>query len=167
VIRALQPSDLPAVAEMFHRLSALSRIRRFFSPTESGPAWELNYLANADGCDRLVLVAQIAESCDSEIVGVARYHRIGPASPIEEHCHADVAVVVEDGWQRHGLGHRLMAHLAVAARHEGIGVFDVSILGDNDAALGLLRQMTDRATGQRLALSLRAGVYEGSVPLVA
>jgi ribosomal protein S18 acetylase RimI-like enzyme len=141
---------------MFNRLSALSRIRRFFSPTESGPAWELNYLANAAGCDRLVLVAQMGE----EIVGVARYHRVGPE-------HADVAVVVQDEWQRHGLGHRLMAHLAVAARHDGIDAFDVSILGDNDAALGLLRRMSDHTAGRRPALSLKAGVYEGSVPLVA
>jgi ribosomal protein S18 acetylase RimI-like enzyme len=150
---------------MFNRLSALSRIRRFFSPTESGPAWELNYLATADGCDRLVLVAS-AEKCADEkcggerIVGVARYHRVGPE-------HADVAVVVEDEWQRHGLGHRLMAHLAVAALHDGIDAFDVSILGDNDAALGLLRRMSDHTAGRRPALSLKAGVYEGSVPLVA
>jgi GNAT superfamily N-acetyltransferase len=146
---------------MFNRLSALSRIRRFFSPTESGPAWELNYLASAEGCDRVVLVAQMHDAqMHDAIVGVARYHRVGPG-------HADVAVVVEDGWQRRGLGHRLMAHLAAAARHDGIGAFDVSILGDNDAALGLLRRMSDRTTGPRPALSLKAGVYEGSVPLVA
>jgi GNAT superfamily N-acetyltransferase len=156
-IRRMQPGDLEAVAAMFDRLSPRTRVRRFFSPTESGPTWELNYLAGANrDWVRVAEIADDAAGWGRRIVGIARFHRISAD-------HAEVAIVVEDEWQRHGLGRRLMAHLAGAARAEGITVFDLSILGENDAALGLLH----RTARHKPTLHLSAGVFEGTVPLVA
>ena len=176
VIRRLQPGDLEAVAEMFNRLSPLSRVRRFFSPTDSGPRWELKYLAGVATNPSHGDLVRVAEA-DGRIVGLARYvpaaQPANPADPVNpndanradpDHAHhADLAIVVEDDWQRHGLGRRLMAHLARAAAQDGITAFDVTILGDNYAALGLVRQMSTH----RPKLKLSAGVFEGSVPLVA
>jgi ribosomal protein S18 acetylase RimI-like enzyme len=141
--------DLPGVQAMFGRLSEQSLYYRFFSGGDSGPRRELAYLAAVDGHDRLALVAKVG----GRTVGIARYHRTADG-------HADIAVTVEDAWQHHGVGHQLLDHLARAARHEGVGAFDLSVLGDNQAALKLLRSL---APSPRLRYD--HGVLETSVPL--
>jgi GNAT superfamily N-acetyltransferase len=148
-IRRLQPEDGAAIEAMFDRLSELSVLRRFLGPGPTGPQHELRYLAAVDGRDRFVIVADVG----GRIVGLARYHRT-------QLGHAEMAVVVEDEWQHLGVGRQLSAALAAAARRAGIAAFDVTIMGENNAAIGLLR----RLAGQ-VRLHLDHGIFEGSIPL--
>jgi GNAT superfamily N-acetyltransferase len=150
-VRPLRAADLPAIEAMLGRLSELSVLRRFLGPGPSGPHHELRYLTTVDGCDRFVVVAEAG----ARIVGMARYHRT-------QGGHAEMAVVVEDQWQHLGVGRQLSAALAIAARRAGLAAFDVSIMGENNAALGLLRNMA-----QPVKLHLDHGVFEGTIPLVA
>jgi len=135
---------------MFSRLSDLSRYQRFFSYSLAGPRQELAYLGSVDGHERLALVA---EAGDGRVVGMARFHRL-------QDGHADVAVVVEDAFQHHGVGRRLMAELSRAARREGVTIFDVEVLGDNVDALRLLRSLAPHRQ-----LHLESGVFETRVSL--
>jgi acetyltransferase len=148
-VRPLLSSDLGAVREMYERLSPLSLERRFLSPRTSGPQWELDYLATAGGPDRFVVVAHTGR----EVVGIARYHRTSESN-------ADVAVVVDDEWQRRGLARRMLRKLAIEAVRSGVRRFDMSILADNDAALGLLRKLAPQKE-----MHLGLGVLEAIVPL--
>jgi GNAT superfamily N-acetyltransferase len=81
--------------------------------------------------------ALVAVDPDGEIVAVARYDRLG------ESDEAEVAVVVEDGWQGHGIGARLMRRLAALAESRGLHVFTATMLGENRAAARLLHAVDE------------------------
>ena len=148
-LAGLEVSDGDALTRLFYRLSPESVYRRFFSPL-SRPDQLRASLARLDHHDR----AAVAAVEGGEIVGVAQYSRAPGAR------HADLAIVVADGWQRQGLGMRLVAALAERAAAEGIEGFAVDIQGDNYGAQRLFKRV---APGARLAFS--AGVGEGFIPL--
>jgi len=50
---------------------------------------------------------------------------------------AEVALLIEDGWQKRGLGKRLIARLANEARRHGVETFKAYIQGENRRALRL------------------------------
>ena len=145
----MERADLERVEDMLWRLSDRSRYQRFFSQAPSGVRAELEYLGSVDGRQRVALVADDG----LKIVGVARYHGL----PDD---HAAVAVVVEDGWQGRGLGHRLMVELSRAARRAGFVAFDVEVLGENLEAIRLIRRLAPHPR-----LHLDHGVFETTLPL--
>jgi GNAT superfamily N-acetyltransferase len=134
---------------LFQRLSPEAIYRRFFSPI-SKPDYFQASLLRLDHHDREAIAAVAA----GEVVGVAQYVRA------TGHNQAELAIVVEDGWQRQGLGTRLIAALGDRALQEGIGSFHVDIQGDNYGALQLFNRV---APGARIAFS--GGVGEGEIPL--
>jgi ribosomal protein S18 acetylase RimI-like enzyme len=148
-IRMMRGDDLDAAAAMLGRLSDASLYHRFFTHSVSGVRFELAYLTTLDGCRRVALVAE----SEGSVVGMARYHSNGDG-------HAEVAVVVEDGWQHRGVGGQLLSNLIAVARARGIDTIDVSMLGENVDAIRLFRRMA----GPR-PLHLDHGVFEASVPL--
>jgi GNAT superfamily N-acetyltransferase len=54
---------------------------------------------------------------------------------------AELGVLVEDAWQRAGIGRRLVAHLIAAAHARGITSLTASVLAENAKAADLLRQI--------------------------
>jgi RimJ/RimL family protein N-acetyltransferase len=52
---------------------------------------------------------------------------------------ADVAFVVDDAWQRKGLGTALLARLAKAAKERGVLAFTADALSSNKAMLGVFQ----------------------------
>ena len=132
-VRPLQDDDAVRLVRMFHRLSAQTVVRRFFTlmPKLDGPV--LRALTSIDHRRHEVLVAAVGD----EIVALADYHvhRDDPTV-------ADVAVLVEDGWQHHGLGRRLMRQLTRLARERGIEQFHADVLADNRPAIGLIRRLS-------------------------
>jgi GNAT superfamily N-acetyltransferase len=148
-LAALEVCDGEAVTRLFGRLSAVSVYRRFFSPAVK-PEQLSATLARLDHHDS----EAVAAIDGGEVIGVAQYSRAA-GSPL-----ADLAIVIADGWQRQGLGTRLVAALAERARAEGIEGFAVDIQGDNYAALKLLKRVAPEV---RLAFS--GGIGEGVIPL--
>jgi L-amino acid N-acyltransferase YncA len=53
---------------------------------------------------------------------------------------AELGVLVQDAWQRRGIGHRLVAHLITAAPARGITVVTAAVLTQNATVADLLRQ---------------------------
>jgi GNAT superfamily N-acetyltransferase len=92
----------------------------------------LRYLCEVDHGRREALVAVAP---DGEVVAVARYDRLGDTDE------AEVAVVVEDAWQGHGIGAHLVTKLGRLAESRGLEVFTATMLGDNRAATKLLRKV--------------------------
>jgi ribosomal protein S18 acetylase RimI-like enzyme len=148
-LATLEASDGDALTRLFHRLSAESVYRRFFSPI-SRPDQLRAVVTRLDHRHNDAVAAVEG----GEIVGLAQYSR-GAGSPV-----ADLAIVVADEWQRQGLGTRLVAALAERAAAEGIEGFVIDIQGDNYGALRLLKRV---APGTRLVFS--SGVGEGVIPL--
>jgi GNAT superfamily N-acetyltransferase len=88
----------------------------------------LALMLDADQHDKQSLVA-VAEG---EIVGHAMYVRL------EDGVEAEVAIIVEDGWQSKGVGKSLLRRLAEDARHRGIETFVGTVLLENRRMLGLV-----------------------------
>jgi ribosomal protein S18 acetylase RimI-like enzyme len=149
----LEAGDGEALRRFFFRLSAESVYKRFLSPIARPEQLEGLHLLDLDGVRRQALVAIL----DGEIVGVARFARAADDDP-----EADLGIAVADDWQRQGLGTRLLAALAEAARAAGIERFSFMALPENQAAVRLVRRI---APDTRLAFA--GGVLEGFVPLRA
>jgi GNAT superfamily N-acetyltransferase len=148
----LEHSDGESLRRLFYRLSPETLYRRFMSPVVRPDQVRPDRLLDIDHCDREAVVALDG----GEIVGVARYAR-QPGSPT-----AEVAVVVADAWQRHGLGSRLLTALARLAAAAGIERFTLTMQADNDRIVRLVRHL---APSTRFTLSY--GVYEAVVPVAA
>lgn len=94
VARPVRPDDLVAVGSMLARLSPESARRRFFSPPAGPRLHVVRPLVEADHVRHETVVALRGNTA----IGIAEYAR-----PTEADRTADVAVVVEDGYQRHGV----------------------------------------------------------------
>src|SRR5205085_2434686 len=153
--RQVELADVERLERMFRRLSAESIRYRFFSPLTRVPRSALLRLAVVDHHRDEAVVALEGD----EIVGVAGYNGL----PGAEHCgprDAEIAVAVEDAWQRRGLGRALARRLAVLARARGCDAFVVRILPDNRAALRLLRKLVPDAN-----VRFADGEYGARLPL--
>lgn len=130
-IRPYGHGDRERVRGMSERLSAASLYTRFFSGTPRIPDHYLRLLDRVDHWDRDALVALHGD----EIVGVAEYVR-DAGRP----WRADVAVLVCDPWQRHGLGSALVRYLSRLAERRGVTEFDADVVLTNRGAALFLRR---------------------------
>jgi GNAT superfamily N-acetyltransferase len=107
-VRGATPQDLPGVALMHGRCSAKTLLDRYRS---GGRAPAVVIL------DRHVRepLSFVVTTENGRIVGLAR------VAPDTEHSFgtADVGILVEDAWQRLGIGRRLLRHSAAAAALTG------------------------------------------------
>jgi GNAT superfamily N-acetyltransferase len=137
-IRPIRPADEPRLTALYDRLSVATAYQRFFSPMRSlPPAWA-HAFANLDYRTRLALVAEPDDAAEGVLVGVARY-----AVLAGEARTAEMALVVEDGWQGVGLGTVLLAEILRAAEGRGIHGFRADVLAGNRRMLHLLARYTD------------------------
>lgn len=127
-LRVIQAGDECRLERMFYRLSPESVYRRFFTLYTSPPPGALHALTDLDHDSRDAVVATVGD----EIVGVARYATIAPGV-------AEVAVIVEDAWQGHGLGRRLLECVAALAQVHGVRTFCATLLAENRQAAAMLR----------------------------
>ena len=141
----MRPDDRHLIAEAFERLSPESRYRRFFAPLDRLTDEDLDYLTKVDHTDHEALVAVNPEN--GSIIGAARYIRSDV--PTE----AEVAVVVGDPWQRHGVAGTLLEHLVERARSAGIRQFIALVMKDNDEAIELFRGLAPEGSKVRRSAS--------------
>ncbi len=149
-IRPITITDAERLARLFTRLSPTSVHFRFFSPIQRPPRAALLRLADVDHARRDALVAVDGD----EIVAVARYDAKPGATE------AEIALTVEDAWQRRGLGAALAVRLARLARCRGYERFVATMLPDNRAALGLVRKLSPSAS-----VRFAGGEYAATMPL--
>ncbi|MER7559573.1 GNAT family N-acetyltransferase [Nocardioides sp. NPDC126508] len=137
--RPVRSDDLFAFERMWSRLSEETIYRRFHAPVRRLSLKLRRYLVDVDHRDHDALVAVVG----GEVVAVARYHRCA-----EEPAAAEVAVLVEDAWQGHGLGARMLRELACLARRRGIDVLTGDVQSDNLRMLDLVRSLLGSAALQ-------------------
>ncbi len=130
-IRPARPDDRERVEDYLIGLSDETRYLRF-----GGVAVDVSEIAQRateiDYLDHLTLLA-IADGEAGEVIGGAQYIREGSAA------RAEVSVSVADALQGHGLGSILVAHLADAARHNGITTFHAHVLPENHRMIDVFR----------------------------
>ncbi|MGA8297197.1 MAG: GNAT family N-acetyltransferase [Acidimicrobiales bacterium] len=126
-IRPVRPPDGPSVQRFYGSLSKESlRLRFFGSVSEISPR-ELERTVNVDYAGRMALVAFVR----GEMVGIARYDVTDDSSI------AEVAFVVADEFQGHGVGTLLLESLTAYARERGITQFVAETLPENAPMIGV------------------------------
>jgi RimJ/RimL family protein N-acetyltransferase len=136
-IRPIRPDDWRRLQRFHDRLSSLTVERRFHGAKRHLSEPLAHRFTQLDGCDQVGLVATTGSW--GRIVGVARYARVSASS-------AEVAFVIEDAYQHHGLGRRLMQRLAATARENGITEFVAEVLPGNAPMFNLLDHVGRSAT---------------------
>lgn len=124
-LRQILARDAADLVRFHHTLSTESTYLRFFSVHPELSAAEIDRFTHVDHRDREAIVARI----DGAIVGVARFDRINDSD------RAEVAFVVSDLWQGHGLGTKMFEALAARARDVGISWFVADTLPHNSRML--------------------------------
>jgi GNAT superfamily N-acetyltransferase len=120
LVRPAAAGDRAALEGMFQRCSPATVYQRFHGQVRAFPRAYLDEaLAGTD--------VHYAVTCYSGCAAVAlASYRIGePGS-------AELGIVVEDAWQRRGLGGLLLGELVAHARDHGIGVLHAQMLTEQD-----------------------------------
>lgn len=136
-LRPIRPDDEPRLVELFHRLSPRTVYQRFFRAYDRLPQHWYRQFANVDYRTRLALVAEEEEASRPLLHAVARYE------PGETPGTAEIAIVVEDGWQCRGLGGLLLDALLAAAEARDLRRFTADVLADNRPMLRVLSRLAD------------------------
>lgn len=136
-IRPIRPDDEPRLVDLYDRLSRHTAYQRFFTVMRRLPTDWYHFFANVDYVRRLALVAERETVAGPQLIGVGRYE------PSEDPDLAEVAFVVEDGWQGRGLGGVLLESVLRAADARGIRRFRAYVLADNYRMLRLLATRTE------------------------
>ena len=136
-VRLFGEGDDERLARMVGRLSPNTMYRRFFAAHPTLSAEMLRALSAVDHERHEAVVALVG----GEMIGLASYHR-NDDDPGE----AEIAVMVEDAWQHHGVGGRLTRRLARLARDRGLASFHATVLADNQDAVRLIRHSNPSTT---------------------
>jgi GNAT superfamily N-acetyltransferase len=110
-------TDTPAVLDMVGRCSSISLFHRFHGPSD-GLVYTRALLAR-QSIDE-TLVAWHGDAC----VGLASLTRDRDGA-------SHLGVLVEDAWQRRGVGRRLVSALFVWARAKGVRSVHADVLGED------------------------------------
>ena len=151
-VRAITPDDAPAVSALYSRLSRETIVLRYLGPHPQMSATEVEQLVHPDGVDVVVLIAELRDM----IVAIAQYFR----EPGQDE--AEVAFLVDDSYQGHGIGTILLEHLASEGRRHGIRRFAADTLAENHKMLrvlaeaGFVRQYHRNAEVMRVVLDIES-----------
>jgi GNAT superfamily N-acetyltransferase len=126
-LRSIRPDDGPGLIDFHGRLSPHSTYRRFLSVHPRLSEREVERFTHVDYVDRLALVVLDGD----RLVAVGRYDREAGATD------AEIAFVVADEYQHHGIGTLLLEQLADAAWRVGITSFSALTLAENMDMLGV------------------------------
>jgi acetyltransferase len=128
LLRRLRAADAERVAQFVRRLSARSRLERFFAPLAELSPSQLALIVSRRGLSLALF------DDDGAIVGIAQY-------ACADATDAEVAIVVADEWQGKGIGRRLLERLLRHAARAGIAhVVGVTRAG-NAAMQGLAGEL--------------------------
>ena len=127
-IRAFRPGDQADLLSAVARTSAEALYRRFFTVKRSFSEREREFFLNVDFVHHVALMAWTEESTRRVIAGGGRYVVVQPGK-------AEVAFMVVDRFQGHGIGAALLRHLAAIARAAGLQELIAEVLAENAAML--------------------------------
>jgi GNAT superfamily N-acetyltransferase len=130
--RIAQPSDRAAVRAFLERLSPDTVHSRYLSAWTTLSSFaaerETRRLLDRDPDRHVVLLATEGDA----VRGIGEFVVEGP-------CRAELALMVEDGYQRRGIGRRLFRRLEELATRRGISAFTADVSGGNQPMQNLLR----------------------------
>jgi RimJ/RimL family protein N-acetyltransferase len=131
-MRPIRADDSERLQTFHSKLSPETIVFRFFYFVPQLAQDAADHFTHVDYANRMALVATIGTDREEQIVGVVRYERIGSSD-------AEVAFVVADAWQGHGIATALLLELAGYARQHGITTFTAVTMANNVKMIVVLR----------------------------
>jgi acyl-CoA hydrolase/GNAT superfamily N-acetyltransferase len=123
--RAVHPTDAPRMRELFYALSQQTMYYRFMSSQKIVSRQQIRDFVYIDHRNDVSIVGTLPEAHGEEILALGNYY-LDPKTN-----RAEVAFVVQDKWQRQGIGTFLLRFLARVARRNGIRGFTAEVLAEN------------------------------------
>ncbi len=154
-IRPIRPEDEPLMVKLHETLSDRSVYLRYFcslSLSRRIAHERLLKICFGDYDREMALVAELTDPDTQErrIIGVGRL------SKLHSKNEAEVAVLVSDHYQKHGLGYELLRRVIEVARDEKLSQVSAEMLTDNVAMQVVMRRLGFRVrTGEDMT-SVRA-----------
>jgi len=135
LIRPIRPEDAELTQGFVRSLSEESKYFRFMDAVRELSPTMLARLTQIDYTREMALLA-LTEIDGKEVeLGVARY----AINPDAESC--EFALVVDDRWQKQGIGHKLMDVLMDVARSKGLKMMEGEVLKTNRPMLKLVEAL--------------------------
>ena len=128
-VRPVRSDDGPAIRAFLEAVSPESIGFRFFGTPNIN--WTTRWAVDVDYSDRFGLVVETG--APAAIIAHAVYIRIDASR-------AEVAFLVSDAWQGHGIATILLAHLAEVAQQHGITMFVAEVLPFNHRMVEVFRE---------------------------
>jgi GNAT superfamily N-acetyltransferase len=128
------------MVELFYALSQETIYYRFMSRTKHIPRKEIQDFVFIDHRRDVAIVATVPEAHGDDIIAVGRYYLDQSTNM------AEVAFVVRDDWQDHGIGTALLRNLIAIARRHGIRGFTAEVLRDNRAMQRVFHKCEEKVT---------------------
>jgi len=133
LLRPVLPQDAGLLAALLLAQSAVARRNRFHGAVR--PSASLcRQMAQVDQQRHLALVVSTMEQGTERLLADARY------CVAEDGRSAEFALLVDERWQRHGVGAWVLQALLQAAAAAGLAWLEGDVLQDNHAMLGLVRR---------------------------
>ncbi len=127
--RPIKPTDEPALSDMLYSLSEKSVRTRYMTHTMAFPHKDIQRLTNIDYKQDIAIVGVVPRVSGEEIVAIAQYF-LDPKTQS-----AEVAFLVQDEWQRKGMGTFLLDYVTQIARQRGVKKFWAKVLPNNEPML--------------------------------
>jgi GNAT superfamily N-acetyltransferase len=153
-VRRAAAGDRPALERMLARCTGQTRYRRFHGPVTAFPE---RYLTEALSGSPLhfALVACLDE--DAEVEGTVvdgTVVALASCRAVDEGV-AELGILVEDEWQRRGVGGDLLGEIVAYAARTGLRALQAQVLAEQPWIVGLLRRHgTCRVAGAGPALQV-------------
>ncbi len=152
--RALLPSDEEAMRRLFYRSSKESRYMRYFHTMRAMPHAKIQQYVNVDYRTAIAIVGLEGAPGQGRIIAEAR------VMCAESTTEAELAIFVDEGYQRDGVGTYLTKMLIKLARKRGIKALTADILASNRAMIRVIEK-----SGLSVDSRFDRGTYEVSMPL--
>jgi acyl-CoA hydrolase/GNAT superfamily N-acetyltransferase len=133
--RPIQPADENLLKELFYSHTPSTIYQRYFGLISHLKHEALQQMVTLDYRDAMAIVGEIPHEGRKRLVAVGRYYRNAATN------WAEVAVVVQENFRRHGIAAFLLRHLAKIASQQGIVGFSADVLSENFAMLDAFRKV--------------------------
>lgn len=135
-LRPILPQDQGPLGEMLHRTSAATRRARFHGVVDQFADETLKAMTRLDFREVLALVVTMRSASRRETVIADARYVVGV-----DGADAEFAILIDDAWQRRGVGTRLVKTMLDAACRARLRHLRGSVMRSNTAMLSLLRQL--------------------------
>jgi acyl-CoA hydrolase/GNAT superfamily N-acetyltransferase len=146
--RAIHPTDVPRMQDLFYALSQETVYYRFMRPLKQVPQKQIRDFVYVDHRHEVAIVGTLPAAHGEDIIAVGWYY-LDPRTN-----RAEIAFVVRDEWHNNGIGTFMLGHLMAVARRNGIAGFSAEVLAANKSMQAVLHK-----SGVTVRSKLNEGVF--------